>query len=86
MLYAGMVQLQLHGVVDDDYEGSEISMSEYISTDGYEIHFDLEQSNGIQVIDMKTERVMYFTAEEAINMLVLMYKYSEELRAVRMGR
>lgn len=61
-------------------------MSEYISTGDYEIHFDLEQPNSIQIIDMKTERAMNFTAEEAINMLILMYKYHDELHALRMGR
>ncbi|MFL5626991.1 MAG: hypothetical protein ACJ788_15520 [Ktedonobacteraceae bacterium] len=61
-------------------------MSEYISSGDYEIHFDLEQSNGIQIIDTKTRRTMYFTVEEALNMLVLMYKYRDELYALRMGR
>jgi hypothetical protein len=61
------------------------TMSEYISTGDYEIRFDPEQPCYMQIIDMKTECSMQVTTEEAINMLVLMYKYRDELQALRMG-
>jgi hypothetical protein len=62
------------------------TMSEFISTGDYEIRFDPEQPCYLQVIDLKTECSMQVTAEEAIDMLRLMYKHRDELQTLRMGR
>ncbi|HYL44938.1 MAG TPA: hypothetical protein VEU97_16265 [Ktedonobacteraceae bacterium] len=61
------------------------TMPEHISTGDYEIRFDPEQPYYLQIIDMKTERSMQVTAEEAINMLRLMYKHRDELQTLRTG-
>jgi hypothetical protein len=61
-------------------------MSESISFDEYEIEIDPEQPSILQITNSKTQHTMRLTAEEAVNMLKLMYKRRDDLRALRTGK
>ncbi len=60
-------------------------MPESIGSDDYEVELDPQQPQSLLITHLQTGKRLQLSATQALDLLILMYRHREELRALRNG-